>query len=176
MTGDVLDAVLHIHIGVVAVFVEFQDFLAVLLDALLVNDIARFDLQITAHAVERDLFRAFDDDLLHDWAALEKHRHANAVPKRFGEEADIRDAAGFVKGADILLGGAFAVGLADFRGEVRQHAILGNTRGAYGFDDDVINDRAGLFGGRLSLAGEHGQGEKSDNRVKGKKAAWVFHG
>ena len=62
LAGDVLHAVLHIDIGVVAVVVEFEDLLAVLLDALLVHHIAGFDFQIAAHAVEGNLLRALDDD------------------------------------------------------------------------------------------------------------------
>ena len=82
---------------------------------------------------------------------MEKNRDANAVPKRLGEQTHIRHAACLIQGADILLGGALAVGLADFRGEVRQHAVFGNTRRSDGFHHDVIHDRAGLFGGFLGF-------------------------
>ena len=147
-SGDFLHAILHIHIGVIPILIEGQDFLAVLLDFFVIYDIARFHSEVAAHSVERDVLGAFDDDLLHHGAALEEHGDFHAIAERFGKDSHIGNAAGLVKSAHILLGGPLAVGLADLRGEVRQNAIFGNTRSTDCLDRDVFNNRSGrLFCG-----------------------------
>ena len=178
LAGDVLDFVLHIDIGVVAVVVELENLLAVHLDALLVHNIAGFHFQIPAHAAERNLLRTLDDDFLHNRPTLKKHSHTNAVSKRFREQTHIRDATGLIQGPNILLGGALAVGLANFRGKVRQYAVFRNTRRSDRFHCDVINDWAGLFSRGLGVRGKDRKAEQSENQRKREKerAAWFFHG
>ena len=178
LTGNFLDAVLHIDLGVVAVLIEFEDFLAVLLDALFIDDIAGFHLEVSAHAVEGNLLSAFNDDLLDDRSALEENGHANAVAKRLGEETDIRHATGRIESAHILLGRALAVRLADFCGQVGEHTILGNTRRADRFDHNVIDDRPHLIRLRVDRGGqkENGQEGGCEGQEQGKITARVFHG
>ena len=149
--GDFLYAILHADIGVIPILVEGQNFLAVLLDFFIIHDIAGFDSEVAADAVERDVLGSLDDDFFNNRAALEENGHFHAVAERFCEEAHIRNAAGLVKGAHILFGGPFAVGLADLCGEIRKDTVFGNTRSAYCFDGDLFNDRASGIGGFLGV-------------------------
>ena len=148
---DFLHAVLHADIGVIPILVEGQNFLAVLLDFFIIHDITGFDPEVATDAVEWDVLGSLDDDFFNNRAALEEDGHFHAVAERFREEAHIRNAAGLVKGAHILFGGPFAVGLADLCGEIRKDTVFGNTRSAYCFDGDLFNDRASGIGGFLGV-------------------------
>ena len=113
--------------------------MAVEFDFFLIYDIAGFDSEVTAHAVERDILSSFDDDLLHHGSALEKDSDLHAITKGFGKDAHVGHAAGLVESAHILLRSPLAVGLADFGGEVRENTILGNTRSADGLHGDILD-------------------------------------
>ena len=165
VAGDILDFILDVNFGVISVLVNFDDFLAVVLDFFFADHIADLRSDLAPDTVHGNLFRPFDQDFLDDRTALQQNRDFHAVTERFGENTHVGNAPGGVKCADILLSGAFAVWLADFCGEVRQHAFLGNTRGADVLDRDVLDDwpRSRLGVERMQ---EQGKNHRHKNRLE----------
>ena len=138
-SGDILEAILDVHLGVVPIFIQSEDLLAAGLDFFLVHHVAWLHRNIAPNPWKRDLNSSLDEDLLENWTTLEKDGDLHSIAEGFRENAHIGDAASRVEGSDILLRAALAVGLADLSGEVGKNAFFRDAWGADRFDHDVFH-------------------------------------
>src|SRR5215831_13771688 len=141
--------------------VNFDDFLARLLECLLVNGMIELHLDHFAQSFRFDPFRAGDFDFAHDRPRLNGNDHFHPVALRLSKDSNVSNVTGFVQCLDVLHHDFVRIHLANFCAHLRQNPFFADRGGACVFHLHGADDRRSRSRWRRLRPGNYGRKERT---------------
>ncbi len=123
---DWIDAECNADVVVSLPLINFDDFLARLLECLLVNRLIEPHFYLFAQSLGFDPFGAGDFDLAYDRVGLNGNNHLHAVALRLSKDSNVSNVTGSVQRLDVILHDLVRIQLANFCAHLRQNAFPAN--------------------------------------------------